>query len=63
MTKIKVCGCFYGDDKGKRYEGIYILNRKTATFTIINKKLEKVTNPRGVVTCEMSKGNIFIDVL
>lgn len=43
MTKIKVCGCYYNDDKNKRHFGIYIHNRKTNTFTIVNKKLEKVT--------------------
>lgn len=63
MPKFKVCGCFYDDDKGKRHHGIYILNRKNATFTIINKKLEKVTNAKGVVTCEISMGNIIMDVI
>ena len=63
MAKMQVCGCYYDDDKGKRHFGIYIHNRKTNTFTIINKKLEKVTNAKYFVTCESSMGNIFIDVI
>ena len=59
---MKVCGCYYDDDKGKRHFGIYILNRKTSTVTIVNKKLEKVTNVKGVVTCECSIGNIIMDI-
>jgi len=62
MAKMKVCGCYYDDDKGKRHHGIYILNRKTNTFTIVNKKLEKVTNVKSVVTCECSIGNIIMDI-
>ena len=63
MTKIKVCGCYYDDDKGKRHFGIYIHNRRTNTFTIINKKLEKVTKVKSLVTCESSIGNIIIDIV
>lgn len=63
MAKFKVCGCYYNDHKGKRHFGIYILNRKTNIFTIINKKLEKVTNCKSVVTCEDSIGNIIMDIL
>ena len=60
MAKMKVCGCYYDDDKNKRHFGIYIHNRKTNTYTIINKKLEKVTNAKSVVTCESSIGNIYM---
>ena len=42
MVKMRVCGCYYDDDKGKHHYGLYIHNRKTNTFTILNKKLEKV---------------------
>lgn len=63
MAKMQVCGCYYDDDKGKRHFGIYIHNRKTNTMTIINKKLEKVTNFKSVVTCESSMGNIIMDIL
>lgn len=63
MAKIKVCGCYYDDDKGKHHYGIYIHNRKRNTFTILNKKLEKVTGAKSLVTCECSMGNIFIDVI
>ena len=63
MAKMKVCGCYYDDDKGKRHHGLYIHNRKTNTSTIINKKLEKVTNAISFVTCECSMGNIFIDII
>ena len=63
MTKIQVCGCYYDDDKDKRHHGLYIHNRKTNTFTILNKKLEKVTGTKSLVTCECSMGNIFIDVI
>lgn len=63
MAKMKVCGCYYNDIRGKRHHGLYIHNRKTNTFTIINKKLEKVTNVTSLVTCENSMGNIFIDVI
>ena len=63
MAKMRVCGCYYDDDKGKRHHGLYIHNRKTNTFTIINKKLEKVTIATSLVTCENSMGNIFIDVI
>ena len=63
MAKMKVCGCYYDDDKGKRHHGIYILNRKTNTFTIINKKLEKVTNYKSLVTCEFSIGNVYFDII
>ena len=38
MAKMQVCGCYYDDDKGKRHHGLYIHNRKTNTFTILNKK-------------------------
>lgn len=61
-TKMKICGCYYDDDKCKRHRGIYILNHKTNTFTVLNKKLEKVVNPKCVVTCEINMGNIFIDL-
>lgn len=61
-TKTKVCGCTYRDDKDKYHRGIYILNRKTNTFTVLNKKLEKVINYKCLVTCEYSMGNIFIDL-
>ena len=63
MTKMQVCGCYYYDDKGKCNHGLYIHNRKTNTFTILNKKLEKVTSVKSLVTCECSMGNIFIDVI
>jgi hypothetical protein len=63
MTKIKVCGCYYDDAKGKRHFGIHVLNRRTNTFTILNKKLEKVTNVKSVVTCESSIGNIIMDIV
>ncbi len=63
MAKMRVCGCYYDDDKGKRNYGLYIHNRKINTFTILNKKLEKVTNVKSLVTCECSMGNIFIDVI
>ena len=51
MAKIKICGCYYDDDKGKRHHGLYIYNRKTNTFTILNKKLEKVIGAKSLVTC------------
>lgn len=60
MAKIKVCGCYYDDDKGKRHFGIYILNRKTNTFTIVNKKLKQVKDVKSLVTCESSIGNIYM---
>lgn len=63
MAKMKICGCYYDDDKGKRHHGLYIYNRKTNTFTILNKKLEKVTGAKSLVTCECSMGNIFIDII
>ena len=63
MAKMQVCGCYYDDDKCKRHHGLYIHNRKTNTFTILNKKLEKVTGAKSLVTCECSMGNIFIDVI
>ena len=63
MAKLKICGCCYDDDKGKHHQGLYIHNRKTNTFTILNKKLEKVTKVKSVITCESSMGNIFIDVI
>lgn len=61
-TKMKVCGCTYKDDKDKYRKGIYILNRKTNTFTVVNIKLEKVVNPQCVVTQECSIGNILMDL-
>ena len=63
MAKIAICGCYYDDNKGKRHNGLYIHNRKTNTFIILNKKLEKVTKVKSVITCESSMGNIFIDVI
>ena len=62
MAKMKVCGCYYDDDKGKRYRGLYIYNRKTNTFTILNKKLEKVIGVKSLVTCECSMGNIIMEL-
>jgi len=62
MAKIKICGCFYDDNKCKRHCGLYILNRKTNTAIIVNKKLEKVTNAIRIVTCEDSIGNIIMDI-
>ena len=61
-TKFKVCGCSYQDDKGKFHRGVYILNRKTNTFTVINKKLEKVIHPKNLVTCDDSIGNIIMEL-
>ena len=61
-TKVKVCGCTYQDDKGKYHKGIYILNRKTNTFTVINKKLEKVANAKNLITCEFTMGNIIMEL-
>ena len=63
MTKIAICGCYYDDAKGKHHYGLYIHNRKTNTSVILNKKLEKVTKVKSVITCESSMGNIFIDVI
>lgn len=63
MAKIKVCGCYYNDDKGKRHFGIYILNRKTNSFTIVNKKLQQVKGVKSLVMCESSIGNIIMDIL
>ena len=63
MDKIKICGCYYDDDKGKHHRGLYIYNRETNTFIIINKKLEKVIGAKSIVTCESSMGNIFIDII
>ena len=63
MVKMRVCGCYYDDDKGKRHYGLYIHNRKTNTSTILNKKHEKVTDAKSLVTCECSMSNIFIDVI
>lgn len=62
MTKIKVCGCTYKDSKDKYHRGIYILNRRTNIFTVINSKLEKVVNPQCVVTQECSIGNIIMEL-
>ena len=62
MTRFKVCGCHYTDSKGKPNTGIYIHNRKTNTFIVINKKLERVTDIQSLVTCESSIGNMFIDL-
>lgn len=62
MTKIKICGCDYIDSKGKWHNGIYILNRRTSTLVILNKKLEKITDFKSVISCESSTGNIFIDL-
>ena len=62
MSKFQICGCYYTDSKGKSHNGIYILSRRTNTFIILNKKLEKVTDYKGVVTCESSIGNMFIDL-
>ena len=62
MTKVKVCGCTYKDSKDKYHRGIYILNRKTNIFTVVNSKLEKVTNPQCVVTQECSIGNIIMEL-
>lgn len=60
---MQICGCYYDDDKGKHHYGLYIYNSRTNTFTILNKKLEKVTNAKSFATCESSMGNIFIDVI
>ena len=62
MTKIKICGCDYIDSKGNWHNGIYIHSRRTNTFIILNKKLEKVKDYRSIVTCESSIGNMFIDL-
>ena len=62
MSKFQICGCYYTDSKGKSHNGIYILSRKTNTFIILNKKLEKVKDYKGVVTCESTIGNMFIDL-
>ena len=63
MTKMKICGCYYDDNKGKNHRGLYIYNRNTNTFIILNKKLEKVIDAKSIVTCESSMGNIFIDII
>ena len=62
MVKVKICGCYYTDSKGKPNNGVYIHNRKTNTYIILNKKLEKVTDIQSLVTCESSIGNMFIDL-
>lgn len=62
MANIKICGCYYTNSKGKVEHGIEILNRKTNTVCVINKKLEKVTDYKGLVSCEYSIGNIFMDI-
>lgn len=62
MTKFKVCGCYYTKPNNKTSEGIAILNRKTNTRIIVNKKLEIVKDAISVVTCESSIGNIMFDL-
>ena len=37
MSIFKICGCHYVDTKDKSHNGIYIHNRKTNTFIIVNK--------------------------
>ena len=61
MTKIKITGCYYTKN-GKTKYGLQILNRKTNTFTIINKKLEKETGYTNLVTCADSIGNVIMDI-
>ena len=62
MSKFRICGCYYTDSKGKSHNGIHILSRRTNTFVILNKKLEKLTDYKGIVTCESTIGNMFIDL-
>lgn len=62
MTKVKICGCYYTDSKGKSHNGIYIYNYKSNTFIIINKNLEKVKDIKSNVTCESTIGNMFVDL-
>ena len=64
MSKFQICGCYYTDSKGKSHNGIHIhiLSRKTNTFIILNKKLEKVKDYKGIVICESTIGNMFIDL-
>ena len=61
MTNIKVTACYWDDDKGKRHHGLYILNRKTNTYVILNKNLEKVPGVTTFVTLEQEKGNIYFN--
>ena len=62
MTKFKICGCYYTDSKGKSHNGIYIYNRKSNSFIIVDKNLEKVKDIKSLVTCESTIGNMFVDL-
>ena len=62
MNKFQICGCYYTDSKVKSHNGIHSLSRRTNTCVILNKILEKVTDYKGIVTCESTIGNIFIDL-
>ena len=62
MTKVKVCGCYYIDKNNRNHAGLEILNRKTNTRIIVNKKLEIVKDYGAAITCESSIGNIMFDL-
>ena len=40
----------------------YIYNRKSNTFIIVDKNLEKVKDIKSHVTCESTIGNMFVDL-
>lgn len=62
MKTHKVTSCFYRDDKGNTQRGLFILNRRTNTFTILDKHLNKIKADKGVETLEYSEGCIYFDL-
>ena len=61
MKTHKVTSCLYKDDKDKLQRGIYILNRRTNTATILDKHFNHVKS-KGVVTLESEEGCIYFDL-
>ena len=63
MKTHKVTSCLYTDKKGKKQRGIFILDRKTNTFTVLDKRLNKVHNiDNGLITLPDAEGCIYFDL-
>lgn len=62
MKTHKVTACLYKDDKGKTQRGLFILNRRSNTVTILDKHLNKVKADLGLETLECTEGCIYFDL-
>lgn len=60
----KIVPCLFNDDKGIRRRGIYMLNRRTNTFVVLDKHFNhvKITDKSNLCTLADSEGCMYCNL-